>query len=493
MSIFSSWEKLGNVTDDKTTGINNCNAVAWANQRRLITKKLGGKEVYPNFNQVIDFYKTQRKKFDPSGSKDTNGPGSSEDEGMYLQEALQHLQKTGGPDGVKCVAFAKVDLLNLDEVRAAIATFGCVWVGLDLYRSNEKQFRAKQPWTEPPANEDNSGGHAVLVGEYHHNLKCITWGDIAELTEKFWSKCVFEAYAVIWPEHFGTRSFMLGLDIPLLAEEFKRLTKGDLQIPTAPFSTLHFVKLRNVESGYVELHTANPDSSFALPTAHNVSGFLPNDADNGEWIVEDNDLFFIKTRNCASGKIEVHRTLGQSNYKNFDIHTATVYDAAKAEDGLWTIDGGDLWFIQTKNTTSGRITVERVRQEKNYAVISDSFDTNISPEISKDGVFKMYGGNLYFIRWANTKTEHVEIHRYRSAHQFKSSEVFSTWFNISDGTNGTWTIGANRDLYFVKYRNSGTGKVEVHVATYQSNYNEVYHYASWFEQADGPNGSWCVR
>src|ERR1700709_758450 len=95
---LKNWKMLGN----NSAGC--CVAVTWSNFRRLVTSYLS-KEYYPTQAQVWEIYKTQNSKFDPNGSSSTNGPGSSADGGMDIQTLLEYLQKTGGPDGVKVVAF----------------------------------------------------------------------------------------------------------------------------------------------------------------------------------------------------------------------------------------------------------------------------------------------------------------------------------------------------------------------------------------------------
>ena len=109
---FETWLVLGN---DK---IGDCVAVAWANQRRLVSSKLGSKELYPDLNQVLEFYKTQNPDFDPESKE--FGPRTSADGGMSIQEGLNFLVKNGGPDGTKALAFAQVDVKIVPDVQAVL-------------------------------------------------------------------------------------------------------------------------------------------------------------------------------------------------------------------------------------------------------------------------------------------------------------------------------------------------------------------------------------
>jgi hypothetical protein len=69
LARLPGWQMLGN---DRA---GDCNAVTWANLRRLVTASLST-EYYPTQAQVWQFYQTQNPNFDPAGTSTTNGPGS---------------------------------------------------------------------------------------------------------------------------------------------------------------------------------------------------------------------------------------------------------------------------------------------------------------------------------------------------------------------------------------------------------------------------------
>ncbi|HET6914978.1 MAG TPA: hypothetical protein VFH56_02700 [Acidimicrobiales bacterium] len=236
LAKLTNWQVLGN------NDAGDCNAVTWANMRRLVTATLTT-ENYPTQEQVWEFYKTQNSNFDPNGSSSTNGPGSSADQGMDIQTGLEYLQKNGGPDGVKPVAFAKVDPTNTDEVQAALAVFGGLWLGVIVLDANMQQFDNGQPWTLV-AGSQVDGGHAILGGGYDPQVKFITWGQETEFASSFWNgtvnyngqqvNLVEEAWVVIWPEHLGSKEFMEGIDVQGLADAYKQLTGKTLDLPPVP-------------------------------------------------------------------------------------------------------------------------------------------------------------------------------------------------------------------------------------------------------------------
>lgn len=230
LATLTGWQMLGN----NVAG--NCNAVTWANMRRLVTATLA-KENYPSQAEVWQFYETQNPGFDPDGTASTNGPGSPHDQGMEIQTGLEYLHGTGGPDGVKAVAFAKVDPTNLNEVKSALAIFGGLWLGITVLDANQTEFQENKAWTDV-AGSAIDGGHAILGGGYTtSDIKFITWAKETEFAKSFWdgavqgTQLVDEAWVVIWPEHLGTREFEQGIDQAQLSADYQALTGQPLALP----------------------------------------------------------------------------------------------------------------------------------------------------------------------------------------------------------------------------------------------------------------------
>ena len=224
LTVLSHWKMLGNDT------YGDCVAVAWANSRRFFSAELARKEYYPTQQQVFDVYRTQNPNF------------PNQDDGMDFQTLLEYLNKTGGPDGVKCLAFAKVDQTNLEEVKAALYIFGGILLGMDVQQENIDDFNAGAVWTYHTKGT-LAGGHGVLAGGYlgqlSNDVHCITWGEETGLTDSFWSHLVSnadgECWVVIWPENLGTQQFVDGIDYAALAKAYNELTGRVL--PPAPNPT----------------------------------------------------------------------------------------------------------------------------------------------------------------------------------------------------------------------------------------------------------------
>jgi hypothetical protein len=230
LATLPGWQMLGNdVAGD-------CNAVTWANMRRLVTATLAT-EYYPTQAQVWEFYETQNPQFNPAGTAQTDGPGSSSDQGMDVQTGLEYLHASGGPDGVKAVAFAKVDPTKASEVEAALAIFGGIWLGIVVLDANQQEFAKGQAWTDVKGSKVD-GGHAILAGGYTpKDVKFITWARETEFAPSFWdgevngTPLVEEAWVVIWPELLGSAGFTQGIDLAQLKADYQALTGDPLVLP----------------------------------------------------------------------------------------------------------------------------------------------------------------------------------------------------------------------------------------------------------------------
>jgi hypothetical protein len=226
LAALSGWQMLGNdVAGD-------CVAVTGANTRRLVSTVLGT-PYYWTQAQTWAFYETQNPGFDPNGSASTNGPGSQDDNGMDIQTGLEDLVAKGGPDGVKAIGFASVDYTNINEVNAAIDIFGSVWTGINVLDINQTEFSDNQPWNYQ-AGANVEGGHSIIVGGFGDisadtgalagNRKFITWAQETSFTDSFWTNEVEECWAVIWPEHLGSREFVAGMNLQLFATDYTAIT-----------------------------------------------------------------------------------------------------------------------------------------------------------------------------------------------------------------------------------------------------------------------------
>src|SRR5262249_17941449 len=121
------------------------------------------------------------------------------DTGLVVQDVLNDWVKNGIA-GHKALAFAQVDLSNTTEVKAAIAIFGWVYLGINFPDSAMNQFNDGQPW-DVVRGAKVEGGHAIPAGFYDGvGYKVVTWGAVQGMTQAFWNKYVEECWVVVTPE-----------------------------------------------------------------------------------------------------------------------------------------------------------------------------------------------------------------------------------------------------------------------------------------------------
>jgi hypothetical protein len=82
--------------------------------------------------------------------------------------------------------------------------------------------------------------------------------------------------------------------------------------------------------------------------------------------------------------------------------------------------------------------------------------------------------DLIYIKTSNTGTNTVEVHVASVASDYQTI-VYAGKSTFSPEDNGVWTMAdttgnGKLDLVYIKTRNTGTGKVEVHIASGASNY-----------------------
>lgn len=224
-----SWGDLGNLQ------YGDCGPADVVHDRMLVSKYLGGVMSTLGTTDALDLYKR---------SGNPNFP--ADDNGVVMADMLSEVHKTGvgPPDALgnrtKCVAYAQVNVADLDEVRAAIAIFGSLSTGADLCKVQQAQTDAGGPWDYDGSSPD-WGGHAFLTGQYtgdttagRPDLGGLTWGFPIGITDKFWMQQAQEAWVVIWPEHLTNRSFLVGVDQTALADNYKILTGRDLPVSPIP-------------------------------------------------------------------------------------------------------------------------------------------------------------------------------------------------------------------------------------------------------------------
>jgi len=243
---------------------------------------------------------------------------------------------------------------------------------------------------------------------------------------------------------------------------------------------LAYIKTQATATGKVEVHIASSSSNFQQRTFEAGTTFgLEID---GTWSLVPSknsvlpDLAFIKTSNTPSGKVEIHIASGASNYGNRTLEVATTFGIES--NGVWQLydtDGDgilDLVYIKTQNTGTGKVEVHVASGASGYAQFS--LHTGTTFGLENNGYWSIApfsasgAADLVYIKDSNTGTGQVEVHVASQASGYQT-RVFEGGSAFTQERNGPkslvdFNLDGSLDLAFVKDSNTGTGKVEVHIA-----------------------------
>lgn len=249
---------------------------------------------------------------------------------------------------------------------------------------------------------------------------------------------------------------------------------------------LVFLKMRNTPNNKVEVHVASAASGFKNRIIENASVFTSEN--NGTWTVADYDgdkkpdLVYIKTRNTASGKVEVHVASASSYFQTFLIQTPTAFSTE--DNGTWTVadyDGDnkpDLVYIKTRKTDSKKVELHVLSAASNFQTFLIQTPTVFTPEDNGTWTVGDYDGDkkpeLVYVKSKNAASKKVELHILSATSNFQTF-IIQTPSTYDLENNGNFTIGdqdsdGKPDLVYVKERNTANNLIEMHAASASSNF-----------------------
>ncbi len=161
-----------------------------------------------------------------------------------------------------------------------------------------------------------------------------------------------------------------------------------------------------------------------------------------------------------------------------------------ADPGLIGVGVNDLYFVKTKNTGSGSVEAFTATAASGYTSGISSAAPRFSPADANNGWFGLLPNtDLYFVKTRNTESGKVEAFTATAASGYQTGVSSVTRFSPGDANNGWFGLLPNTDLYFVKTKNTGSDRVEVHTATGASGYQTGISVAApRFSSADANNG-----
>lgn len=203
-----------------------CGPTSFANLTLLVSTFLGDAPIRPSDDDIIDLY---RRSGNPDFDPETGAGDNGVDMTVMLSAAVKDGIGAGDQTGrITPLAFALINGRDPEEVWAASALFGGTLWGCDLTQAQSQQ----QVWNTVPGDAP-WGGHAVLAagryddqtGTRSDRTGLVSWADPSfDATDVFIQQQVSERYAVIFPWHLNSRTFIQGINLTTLAADYTDLT-----------------------------------------------------------------------------------------------------------------------------------------------------------------------------------------------------------------------------------------------------------------------------
>jgi hypothetical protein len=171
-----------------------------------------GKEKSPSDAQILKFYE--------------HFTTPSPENGCDMLSVLKYWRSTGLA-GDKIMAFAQLELRNLNELKDAVSIFGGCYIGVELPKfAVSASDLSTVPWVVPSqgpvgdAAPDPEGGHCIPAVAYDsRNLYVVTWGMVKSMSWQFYTDYADEAYAILSNDFLSKNKTPAGFDLAQLKQD----------------------------------------------------------------------------------------------------------------------------------------------------------------------------------------------------------------------------------------------------------------------------------
>lgn len=258
---------------------------------------------------------------------------------------------------------------------------------------------------------------------------------------------------------------------------------------------LYAVHANGTASGAGELTVVPAGLGYGRATAPAVTSLAPTSTADWTFLVApyagDNqpDLWAIRLRGGASGRVEVHVLSATSGYRSYLAHIATALPAIPATSdpqvqlGSYAGDGQqDLFLMIDRNTGSGRVEVHVLSAASGYQTFSAHIATGLGEPASGQtwqylvGDARGYGNLVAVLTGGSSGSGRTEVHVLTQASYYQAfSSHAATPFSL--GLNGSWSLGwagagATPNLYLL-LRVGSRQTVELHALSGASGYGQI--------------------
>ncbi|WP_169331077.1 FG-GAP repeat domain-containing protein [Deinococcus gobiensis] len=250
----------------------------------------------------------------------------------------------------------------------------------------------------------------------------------------------------------------------------------------------YFVK-KHTGTNTTEIHVINGSASYNnhLQQTGTVMGVEPNEQYfMADW---DNDSRpdMIKIKPNVAGKTEVHIASGNSNYQQYIYNIATtlsgVDDTFEFNIADWNRDGRlDLIAVKKRNTGTNRVEIHVLDGAKNFQAYLLQTGTIMPTQPNSSTIrFADWDGDglldLFGIYKQNTGTGRMEVHIATSSDNFQKFSFEEGVARAYAGDNSDiyvfdWNKDGKPDVVDVLKNATGTQKIEVHVLNGAKSFQE---------------------
>jgi len=251
-----------------------------------------------------------------------------------------------------------------------------------------------------------------------------------------------------------------------------------------PAPDLCFINTKKMLGGAIEIRRSYGAGGYKEGRRF-TSNFLYTEAENGLFQVVDTDLWFIKTKNTESGKVELHQRTAKSEYRTGRRVIIDLLPNVAAQGWLQMTRSG-LWFIRTRGWANSVVALAHYTAESNYQTVR-GFNSNISENEADNGVFQMAGDDLWFIKTRSTKSGFIEIHQRTAAFRYENGIDQVIDWRPGEVANGRLQI-VGTDLWYIESKNAPGIFVRLHQRTAGSGYKSVQTKDSGIMARDAENG-----
>jgi len=212
-----------------------------------------------------------------------------------------------------------------------------------------------------------------------------------------------------------------------------------------------------------------PFSSFKLQTGT----ALHNTNESFQFgIAVGDDIFGIKKWGTGSHSTEVHVLSAASGYRSFSLQTGSGLHETNPNWAFLVAPNRDLFCIAMNNTGSHTTEVHVLAADSNYSRFNLQTRTALHETSPATFSFALAPNrDVFAIKRVGTGAHATEVHVLSAASNYQSFVLQTGTALHETPADFAFCVSANRDVYAIKKRNTGSHSTEVHVLSAASGYH----------------------